>query len=284
LRRADRDNPRVSARTQHRHGTGEPLVLLHGLGLTWRCWKPVLPPLARRHEVLALDLPGFGEAPPLARRPTVAALADAVERTLDGEGLGEVHVAGNSLGGWLALELARRGRARSVVALAPAGLELPHERAYVISVNELMRARAKAAARAAPSLAAHRVTRSAMLGAMRARPWRVPPDDAVAEIRAFAHSPGFQTTLRHTVATRTPEALGDIDVPARICFGTRDVLLAPFTSPRFAAAVPTADLRRLPGCGHVPMADDPDRVAAAITELTADGAGAAAPAHGGRGA
>jgi pimeloyl-ACP methyl ester carboxylesterase len=121
---------------RHRAGTGPPLLLIHGLGLAWRCWKPVLAELEREHDVVAIDLPGFGAAPGLdGTPPTIDALCDRVEADLDREGLDAVHVAGNSLGGWVALELARRGRGRSVVAFAPAGLELPPERAYVISLN-----------------------------------------------------------------------------------------------------------------------------------------------------
>jgi pimeloyl-ACP methyl ester carboxylesterase len=255
---------------RHRAGTGSPLLLIHGLGLAWRCWKPVLPALERMHDVIAIDLPGFGAAPGLeGAPPTIDALSDVVEADLDGEGLDAVHVAGNSLGGWIAIELARRGRARSVVAFAPSGLELPAERAYVISLNETMRLRAKAAAPVAGALAARRVARAALLGPMRTRPWRVPREDAAAEIRDFGRSPGFQPTLRWTIATRAASGLRDVTVPARICSGTSDVMLGAFTAPRFAAAIPQADLRRLPGCGHVPMVDDPRRVAAAITELTA---------------
>lgn len=108
----------------HREGSGEPWVLIHGCGASLGCWAPVLPALAVRHEVLAVDLPGFGDTPPLpAGVPsTVPALVDAVEGQFDALGLKSVHVAGNSMGGWIALELARRGRARSVVAIAPAGL------------------------------------------------------------------------------------------------------------------------------------------------------------------
>jgi pimeloyl-ACP methyl ester carboxylesterase len=255
---------------RHRAGAGPPLLLIHGLGLTWRCWKPVLPGLERAHEVVAVDLPGFGAAPGLdGTPPTIDALCDRVEADLDREGLDAVHVAGNSLGGWVALELARRGRGRSVVAFAPAGLELPPERAYVISLNETMRLRAKAAAPVADLVAARPVSRTALLGPMRSRPWRVPREDAAAEIRDFAHSPGFQATLRCTIAARAATGLRDVTVPARVCSGTRDVMLGAFTAPRFAAAIPQADLWPLPGCGHVPMVDDPARVVAAITGLTA---------------
>jgi pimeloyl-ACP methyl ester carboxylesterase len=256
---------------RHRAGSGDPLLLLHGLGLTWTCWRPVLQELERAHDVVAMDLPGFGAAPPLprGRRPTVAALADAIEAALADAGLEAVHVAGNSLGGWIAIELARRGRARSVVALSPAGLELPPERLYVVSLNETMRLRAIAAAPIAPPAVASRVARTALLAPMRCRPWRVSAEDAAEEVRAFGRAPGFQPTLRWTIAVGAPAGLDAVAVPARICFGTRDVMLAPFTAPRYAAAIPGADLRPLHGCGHIPMADDPVRVASAITEVTA---------------
>jgi pimeloyl-ACP methyl ester carboxylesterase len=255
---------------RHRAGTGEPLLLIHGLGLSWRCWKPVLRALERAHEVVAVDLPGFGAAPGLdGTPPTIDALADAVEADLDAAGLDGVHVAGNSLGGWLALELARRGRARSVVALAPSGLELPAERAFVISLNEAMRLRAKAAARVATAVASNAVSRTAVLGPMRSRPWRVPRADAAAEVRDFGRCPGFQATLRWTLGARAASGLREIAVPARICTGTRDVMLGTFTAPRFAASIPPADLVFLHGCGHVPMNDDPDGVAQAITAVTA---------------
>jgi pimeloyl-ACP methyl ester carboxylesterase len=252
--------------TQHRAGHGEALVLLHGLGLMWRCWKPVLPALEAVHDVVALDLPGFGASRELddGRRPTVGALADAVEGELDRLGLDAPHIAGNSLGGWVALELARRGRARRVVAIAPSGLELPAERAFVVSANEWMRLRAKAFAPLAGVATRHRATRVAALGALRGRPWRMPAGEAAAEVRAFARAPGFQATLRWTTGAQPALGLQGIDAPVRVCVGTRDAMLGLYTAPRFAAAVPRAELRRLPGCGHVPMADDPPLVADAI--------------------
>lgn len=229
----------------------------------------MLPALTAAHDVLALDLPGFGAAPPLRHRaPTVAALADAVEAELDSAGLDDVHVAGNSLGGWIALELARRGRAATVVALSPSGLETPAERVAVIAVNELVRARNIVAAPAAAALTADPASRQAMLGALRSRPWRLPAAEAAAEIRDFARAPGFQSTLRSTTGSHPATGLGSISVPARICFGTRDLMLGALTAPRFAAAIPGAELVPLPGCGHVPIADDPPVVATAITTLT----------------
>src|SRR5947209_17998232 len=100
------------------------------MGSSRRDFAAVLPALSARFDVLNVDLPGVGESAHLARRPTVAAISDAVESTLDEERVGRVHVLGNSRGARIALELARRGRAFSVVAIGPAGLNVPPERIF----------------------------------------------------------------------------------------------------------------------------------------------------------
>src|SRR4051794_5680077 len=157
---------RVDAETtlvRHRGGEGSPLVLLHGLGVTWRSWRPVLPALEERHEVLALDWATAGSS--------AGEIADAVEAELDALGLDAPAVAGDSLGGRGAPEpaprggaaagggaapagagtprggrvargLARRGRASRVVAIAPSGLETPVERPYLVAMNEALKTRA----------------------------------------------------------------------------------------------------------------------------------------------
>ncbi len=97
------------------------MLLLHGLGMSWRAWTPLLEGLQQRHDVLALTLPGHRGGPAAPRSVSVESLADAVENALDETGWDTAHVVGNSLGGWLALELARRGRASTVTAVSPAG-------------------------------------------------------------------------------------------------------------------------------------------------------------------
>src|SRR5918999_1003745 len=116
----------------HRGGSGEPLVLVHGIGHTWRAWKPVLPLLEQRFDLLAVDLPGFGRSAPFPPGvdSTPEALADAVEDEMARAGFEDAHLAGNSLGGWISLELARRGRARTVTAISPSGLTLPREKRW----------------------------------------------------------------------------------------------------------------------------------------------------------
>ncbi len=105
----------------HRGGSGSPLVCLHGFTDTWRTWELVLPALERRHDVFAPTLPGHAGGPPLAPGAGQPAVVDALERMLDEAGIATAHLVGNSLGGYLALLLAERGRAESVVALAPGG-------------------------------------------------------------------------------------------------------------------------------------------------------------------
>src|SRR6266516_845440 len=107
-----------------RTGSGAPLVLVHGIGSSRRAWDPVLPLLAQRFDTIAVDLPGFGESEPLPAEvePAPAALAAALADLLDDLGVAAPHVAGNSLGGWVALELAHLRPVASVALLSPAGL------------------------------------------------------------------------------------------------------------------------------------------------------------------
>ena len=105
----------------HRGGAGSPLVCLHGFTDTWRSWDLILPRLERDHDVLAPTLPGHAGGPPLDGEVTDALIPDAIERAMDEAGFETAHIVGNSLGGFVALQLAARGRADSVVALAPAG-------------------------------------------------------------------------------------------------------------------------------------------------------------------
>src|SRR3954463_10939345 len=105
----------------HRGGDGSPLVCLHGFIDTWRTWELVLPALERHHDVLAPMLPGHAGGTAIEGPATPSTLVEGVERARDEAGFETAHVVGNSLGGHVALQLAARGRARSVVARAPAG-------------------------------------------------------------------------------------------------------------------------------------------------------------------
>jgi pimeloyl-ACP methyl ester carboxylesterase len=253
----------------HRGGAGEPLVLIHGIGHTWRGWKPMLPHLERSFDVLAVDLPGFGRSPslPADTEPTPEALADAVEQAMDDAGFEQATICGNSLGGWIALELARRGRATSVVAISPAGLQHKREKAW--GRNMLLGMRWAAASSPAPeALLRTRLGRVLFAGPVVARPWRMDPDDFPEVLQLFEKAPGFHATLTHTFEGQ-PKGLDALDVPVLLLWGTRDVLLLPRQARRFERLIRNCELRYLKGLGHTPMSDDPELLAEAVAGFAA---------------
>ena len=247
-----------------RGGSGEPLVLIHGIGSQWQMWEPVLPALRREHEVIALDLPGFGQSALLeGREPTVEALADAVVEFLDGIGWERPHVAGNSLGGWLALVLSQRGRAASACALSPAGFWNRWEHAYAVTSLRNAQALVSRLDDKLEQLYAKPAFKSAAMAQLVARPDRLPTEAAVSAARNLARSPGWKPTL---------DAMGrshftggaDVQVPATVAWGEKDRLLLTRQAERARAAIPQARHVWLYGCGHVPTWDDPDLVARTI--------------------
>jgi pimeloyl-ACP methyl ester carboxylesterase len=251
----------------HRGGSGEPLVLIHGLGHTWRGWKPMLPLLEPRFDVLAVDLPGFGHSDPLppGRMPTAEALADAVEQEMDAAGFGTAHVAGNSLGGWISLELARRGRARTVTAISPLGLGMPRENHLGIRILFAMRWLARNSPAPEPLLRTA-VGRTLFAGPALGKPWRADPDDLLEQSRLFGDAPGFLATAEANV-DRQPRGLRELDCPVLLLWGTKDLILLPRQGRRFERLIPGAELRYLKGLGHTPMSDDPELLADAIGEF-----------------
>jgi pimeloyl-ACP methyl ester carboxylesterase len=229
----------------------------------------VLPSLERRHDVLAISLPGYGESPPLEREPTVPALADAVEEELDATGWETAHIAGNSLGGWVAAELARRGRARSVVAISPAGLWTRKEFAYSRRSVEASYAGTQLLAPYAERLTRSRALRALLFSQVTARGWRMEPEEAAYAMRAMAHSPSFTGTKEWIARTGAmPEGLNEIRCPFLVAWGTLDLLLPSRQAPRWARLVPGAELVELPQLGHVPMSDDPELTSRTILDFT----------------
>ncbi|MEV5122523.1 alpha/beta fold hydrolase [Streptomyces decoyicus] len=250
-----------------RKGAGEPVVLLHGIGHHLQAWRPVCDILAASHEVIALDLPGFGASPALPGGssydlPSVVPLLIAAFAEL---GADRPHVVGNSLGGLLALELGRARAVRSVTALSPAGFWTPAERRYAFGVLRGMYAGAQALPDpVVESLARTALGRASLTGTIYAHPGRRSADAVVAETRALREAPGFTPTL---AAGREVRFTTDLpDLPVTIGWGSRDRLLLPRQGVRAKHTIPGARLVRLPGCGHVPMHDDPALVARVILD------------------
>ena len=260
----------------HRRGTGPPLVLLHGIGSRWQIWEPLLDPLAGHHDVIALDLPGFGASatgPPdfggLAPGPvggprvgSVAWLADVVTDFLDGLGVRAPAVAGSSLGGAVALELARRGTATSATAFSPVGFSTRAQLRWCRAVVTAARAAATVLDPVLPALMSTRAGRVALCGAFAGRPGSWPAASCVADARALSAAPGF-LAARRALGDWQPAGLEH--VPVTIAWGTRDLVL-PYRrhATRARALLPGARHVRLPGCGHLPFADDPGTCAALI--------------------
>jgi pimeloyl-ACP methyl ester carboxylesterase len=256
----------------HRGGSGSPLLLLHGIGAIWRVWTPVLDFLEPHHDVIAPTLRGHGGGLPLDTdaTPSLAALADGIEEDLDRLGLTEVHVVGISLGGWLAIELARRGRARSVVLFSPAGAWRSQRRidltAKAIQLSVGLSAHC---APHAEAVAANRALRWLMLAGQVADPSRVAPESLAAHIRASAQAPAVNALLR-LLPQRTVDPLpSDHGYPIRVVWSNGDRVLPfeGFGAPMLAR-LPGAELVRLDGAGHVPMSDDPATVAQLILQVT----------------
>ncbi len=243
----------MSALAFDRAGAGPRLVLMHPLGADRRVWRPVVGRLTAHRECIAVDLPGFGESPPLPGHAHPRDLAAAVGTLLRELGIapGEVHVAGNSLGGWVALESALRGDAASVTAIAPAGL-WPRPLA---PKREIARTLARGARPFLPMLLRGTATRRAILRGTVGHPERVPTTDAVALVRAYADAPGF-TAANRAMREGTFPHLGELAVPTTLIWPELDRLVArPRSIPDGIRSL------ELPGCGHVPMWDDPDAVA-----------------------
>ena len=230
----------------------------------------MLPALERRFDVLAVDLPGHGHSEPVPAgvESTSEALADAVEREMLGAGFDSAHLAGNSLGGWISLELARRGRARTVTAISPAGLQHAREKEWGAGILRGMRW-ATENAPAPEALLRNPVTRSLLAGPATARPWRKDPDELIEEMELYASCPGLHATLQHTFHAQ-PRGLTTLDTPVLLLWGKQDVILLPRQGRRFERLIPGSELRYISGAGHVPMSDVPDVLAEAITEFALD--------------
>jgi pimeloyl-ACP methyl ester carboxylesterase len=249
-----------------RGGSGEPLVLIHGFTSFWETWEPMLATLTPQFDVLAPTLLGHAGRPPVPDGlDLISALADDLEQQMDAAGMATAHLAGNSLGGWLAMELLRRGRARSVVALSPAGgwrtssdtkrtsrlfrfanrmvrLSRPFSR-FAMRFGILRRLGMRPFA-----FRADRLSLDQILGAM---------DGMMAvDIERFMSLVDYRL-----------ETFADPGAPTLVAWSEFDrTIPSPRYSDLWREVAPFAEFRILPGVGHVPMIDNPPLVAATIID------------------
>ncbi len=244
-----------------RAGAGPKLLLVHGLGGERRVWEPLWPALTERFDVMTIDLPGFGASPAAGSGEDVspAGLARLIVPHLMAEEFTGAHVVGNSLGGWVALELARLGAVRSVTALCPAGFW----RRPLEPMGRGARPLYRLAAPLVPLAFLLPPLRHRALDGVMVHPERVPYRAAVRVGRAYAGAPGF-TEVQNAMRARRLEDDEGIDVPVTLAWAEHDRLVSPERIP----FEPTRTVA-LPDAGHVPMWDVPELLEELIlTEAT----------------
>jgi pimeloyl-ACP methyl ester carboxylesterase len=250
-----------------RLGSGPPLVLVHGVGHRRQAWYPVRDQLAEQRELILVDLPGHGEsdALELGGRPLVEVITGYFREFLAEQGLAKAHVAGNSLGGRIALEAGVSGDALSVTALSPAGFwrstrDFAYTRGLFGTVSKLSVRLEPQAQRLSTTVAG----RATMLGWITAHPGNIDPERAFGDFQAFRRA---QPALHEIIAGATRfDGVISPQIPVTIGWGTRDLVLPRYQANVARQMLPQARHVWLAGSGHVPMSDDPETVARILLE------------------
>jgi pimeloyl-ACP methyl ester carboxylesterase len=268
-------SPEISPRL-YRAGHGEPLVLVHGFTATWRCWMPLIADLVPRFEVIAPTLHGHDGGPPLPDGPahSISHAADHFERLLDESGVTSAHFAGNSMGGALSLEMAKRGRARSVVAISPGGGWEANDTAEperIVRLFARTQKLARATQRQTPLVMRRPGLRRLVLRDVMTRGDQVPADEAVALARSSVRCSVVDdvfATMRSGSARVVD--LDSIECPVLIAWGDHDrILPMERHAGRFRREIPGAQFRVLKGVGHTPMWDAPSLIGSMIGDFAA---------------
>ena len=258
----------------HHGGEGEPLLLLHGFTDTWRTWEPVLPALEARHDVLALTLAGHAGGPALAAgAETDAALADAVEAALEEAGWESAHIAGNSLGAYVGFMLAARGRARSAVALAPAGGWEPGDEAAVAALRyfSMMQRLVREAVPHADAIVATPEGRRRATASYASTDEHMSPELIKHLMLGAAECEGAAALIASAERRGWNVEAARVTCPVRIAWGTEDrILPLPDAARRYRREwFPDAEWIELEGAGHCLQLDRPNESAELILGLTA---------------
>jgi pimeloyl-ACP methyl ester carboxylesterase len=254
-----------------RRGSGIPLLLVHGLGAGWRSWSPILDDLAERREVIAVDLPGFGETPPLTGEVSIATLTDSVADFIREQGLDGVATVGQSMGGRMVLELARRGVGGDTVALDPGGFWSDRELLVFGATLRPSIALVRALRGRLPALLGSRVGRTLLLAQLSVRPWALSPETVLPDVSGLADAPATRAAM--DALTKGPKQRGAPagTVPGRVTigWGRRDLVTVPSQAARASELFPDAQLHWFERCGHFPQWDAPNEVTRLILHRTA---------------
>lgn len=254
-------------------GSGEPILLLHPFLLSQSVWKYVAPRLAQtgRYEVFAPTMAGHHGGAHAPMLLDVASLADDVERRLDELGWTTAHIVGNSLGGWVAFELERRGRARTLTGIAPAGGWSMFTPAKYEIIAKFMAALPIVLATTALRQQVLKLPLSEQISylAVSATPEVLNAGDRHDLIDDVAHCPAYFKLMVRALTTPGLMEIGDSHTPTQLVICEKDrVLPAPrFTRHFTKSLAPDAVVTTLKGVGHVPMFEAPDTITRVITEF-----------------
>lgn len=254
-----------------RTGSGTPLLGIHGLGGNRDSFDRILPVLSAERDVILPDLPGHGASPELGGEVTVDAIADRLEAFIDAHDLDGVDVFGSSLGARLVLELARRKRVGTAIALDPGGFWSSRQRSVFGTSVAASFKLVVGLQKALPVLTGNPVTRTALMAQFSARPWALPQDVVLQELRQFAATPGFQDTLDALWHGPLQEGLaaGRARGPIHLVWGRQDRVTFASQAPRAQAAFPDATLTWIEKCGHFPHWDQPEQTTRLLLDRTA---------------
>lgn len=256
----------------YRRGQGKPLLLIHGLGSSWRTWTPVLDDLTAQRDVIALDLPGFGHTPPLAGKVSVAALADAITTFLTAHGLLGVDAVGSSMGARLVLELARRGVVGAVVSLDPGGFQRGWEKCFYYRTGQISLAMIRLFQPLMPALTANPIGRSLVYAQYSTHPWNLNARLSLIEMQTYAEAPSVRELMQNLIVLEgeimegTPK--GSLVKPMVIGWGRYDRVCLPRQAQRALTLFPDATLHWFEHSGHYPQWDMPSETAKVILDTT----------------
>lgn len=259
----------ISPLVHDRKGSGEPVVLIHGIGHRRQAWDPVFDRLAERYDVIALDLAGFGEsaAYPKGVRYNMDHACEDLTANFAAWGIEKPHVVGNSLGGAIALELGARDLVSSVTALSPAGFFGRFDRFQALGILTTLLVTAKLTP--APVLRAVAGTpagRRALGHVLYAHPERHDAESAYGDALALKHARGFMAVAREGLRYHFDSPVA---VPTTVAWGTKDLILPYRQSARAQQRLPHAVHVPLDGAGHVPMIDAPTQIVGLIDQTVA---------------
>jgi pimeloyl-ACP methyl ester carboxylesterase len=250
-------------------GAGKPLLLIHGLGSSWRGWSPILDDLATERTVIAIDLPGHGATPAEQDSGTFEGLVRSVERYLVANDLVGIDAVGSSLGARIVLELTRRGKVGNVVALDPGGFWRGWERGFFRTTIGLSARLLRILRSRLPAISRSAAARTALLAQLSAKPSALSPELVCTELTGITTTPTFDALVKDLADG--PEQQGPAaDPTCRIVigWGRQDRLCLPRQAARASAAFPSATLHWFEHSGHFPMWDMPREAIAVILRAT----------------